>query len=111
MNSNTKIYISFISGIIIIVTILFWNSHRSEIVYIRDHIKSCSNELVKAQIENKIHKRDFKFEGQVFTMTFDTLGKPIFLLEGNPVEEISLKYKGDNYSIQLVDGKITVDAE
>jgi hypothetical protein len=111
MNSNLKIYVSFIAGIIIILVILFWNSNRSEIIYIKNHVKQCSSELVKAQLEKRLNTKNFEFEGQNFSLTFDTLGKPIFLLEGNPVEEINLKYKGDNYSVQMVDGIITVDEE
>lgn len=108
-----KIKIIFFSIILIafILGFLCLNSHKNDVIYVRNYIKQCSSQLITEQIKNRKRTMNFSFEGQSFTMSIDTLGKPIFLIESTPVESIELKYKDNNYKVELINGIIKVDVE
>jgi hypothetical protein len=106
-----KIIISSILTIVVIFGFLSLNSHKNDIIHIRNFVKQCSGQLITEQIKSRTKTMTFNFEGQSFTMSIDTLGKPIFLNESTPVESIFLKYKDDNYKVELINGIIKVDVE
>lgn len=111
MSKKIKIIISSIITIVLIIVFFNLNSHKNDIIHIRNFIKQCSGQLIAKQIKDRTRTMNFNFECQSFKMSIDSLGKPIFLIESTPVESIFLKYKKNKYKVELINGIIKVDVE
>ena len=66
------------------------SSNEEEKIAIRDHIKSCTKDLIESHFRDGLRKKEYEFNAQKFCLYIDSLGRPVLYEDNNYIGSITL---------------------